>query len=192
MKSRHGGNSPAVKTRASDAIPIEHLDVAAYQIPTDAPESDGTLAWDSTTLVLVAAHAGGCTGIGYTYAGPSAATVVSGKLAGVVAGRDALTPSASWAAMQHAVRNLGKPGVAAEAISAVDIALWDLQARLLDVPLVIAIGALHEVTPIYGSGGFTSYDNDTLTAQLAGWVEAGIPRVSAPGAGGQKVYGRQG
>ncbi|MFL6147335.1 MAG: enolase C-terminal domain-like protein, partial [Pseudonocardiaceae bacterium] len=164
-------------TPAADAVPIERLEVSAYEIPTDAPESDGTLAWDSTTLVLVIAHAAGQAGIGYTYAGASAATVVSGKLAGVLTGKDALTPSASWAAMQHAVRNLGKPGVTAQAISAVDIALWDLQARLLNVPLVIAIGAVHEATPIYGSGGFTSYDNDTLAAQLLGWVEAGIPRV---------------
>jgi L-alanine-DL-glutamate epimerase-like enolase superfamily enzyme len=166
-----------VTTSATGAAPIERLDVSAYEIATDAPESDGTLVWDSTTMVLVAAHAAGCTGIGYTYAGTSAATVVSGKLAGVVTGRDALTPTASWAAMQHAVRNLGKPGVGAQAISAVDIALWDLQARLLGVPLVVTIGAIHEATPIYGSGGFTSYDNDTLAAQLAGWVEAGIPRV---------------
>lgn len=50
------------------AIPIERLDVSAYPIPTDAPESDGTLAWDSTTMVLVAVHAAGCTGTGYTYA----------------------------------------------------------------------------------------------------------------------------
>ncbi|PZS38717.1 MAG: hypothetical protein DLM62_12235, partial [Pseudonocardiales bacterium] len=121
--------------------------VSAYEIPTDAPESDGTMAWDSTTLVLVAAHAAGHTGTGYTYGGASTATVISGKLAGVVTGRDALTPTASWAAMQRAVRNLGKPGVTAEAISAVDIALWDLQARLLKVPLVIAIGAVHEGTP---------------------------------------------
>jgi L-alanine-DL-glutamate epimerase-like enolase superfamily enzyme len=166
-----------VSTPAAEAVPIERLEVSAYEIPTDAPESDGTLAWDSTTLVLVIAHAAGHAGIGYTYAGASAATVVSGKLAGVLTGKDALTPSASWAAMQHAVRNLGKPGVTAQAISAVDIALWDLQARLLNVPLVIAIGAVHEATPIYGSGGFTSYDNDTLAAQLLGWVEAGIPRV---------------
>ncbi|WP_114452174.1 enolase C-terminal domain-like protein [Halopolyspora algeriensis] len=164
-------------SRATDAVPIEDLDVAAYEIPTDAPESDGTLTWDSTTLVLVRAHAAGRTGIGYTYAGPSAATVVHGKLAGVVTGRDALTPAESWQAMQHAVRNLGKPGVVAEAISAVDIALWDLQARLLDLPLAIALGALHAATPIYGSGGFTSYDNDTLGRQLGGWVEAGIYRV---------------
>lgn len=156
---------------------MERLEVSAYEIPTDTPESDGTLAWDSTTLVLVQAHAAGLVGIGYTYAGPSAATVVGGKLADVVTGRDALKPPDSWRAMQHAVRNLGKPGVVAEAISAVDIALWDLQARLLDVPLVIALGATHAATPIYGSGGFTSYDNTTLARQLAGWVEAGIPRV---------------
>jgi L-alanine-DL-glutamate epimerase-like enolase superfamily enzyme len=79
--------------------------------------------------------------------------------------------------MQHAVRNLGKPGVVAEAISAVDIALWDLRARLLDEPLVVTLGAVHDATPIYGSGGFTSYDNDKLQAQLCGWVEGGIPRV---------------
>jgi L-alanine-DL-glutamate epimerase-like enolase superfamily enzyme len=164
-------------TRASAAVPVERLDVAGYEIPTDAPESDATLAWDSTTLVLVEAHAGGETGIGYTYAGPAAATVAGGKLAGVVTGSDALTPSTSWDAMQRAVRNLGKPGVVAEAISAVDIALWDLHARLLGLPLAVAVGAMHDATPIYGSGGFTSYDDERLAGQLAGWAQAGIPMV---------------
>ncbi|WP_028929830.1 enolase C-terminal domain-like protein [Pseudonocardia asaccharolytica] len=162
----------------TDAPPtVERIEAAVYVIPTDAPESDGTLEWDSTTFVLVTAHGGGRTGIGYTYAGPAAAQVVTGKLAGVVVGRDARTPVASWAAMLPAVRNLGKPGLAAEAISAVDIALWDLHTRLLDLPLAVAIGAVHEATPVYGSGGFTSYDNATLGAQLADWVEAGIPQV---------------
>ncbi|HET7355976.1 MAG TPA: enolase C-terminal domain-like protein [Nocardioidaceae bacterium] len=151
--------------------------MSAYTIPTDIPESDGTLAWDSTTLVLVQVRAGGHTGVGYTYAGPAAAAVVSGKLAGVVEGRDAHTPAASWAAMQHAVRNLGKPGLVAEAVSAVDVALWDLHARLLDVPLMVAIGAVHDGTPVYGSGGFTSYDDKQLADQLSNWAEAGIPRV---------------
>ena len=162
----------------TDSAPqVEQVTAAAFQIPTDGPESDGTLSWDSTTMVVVQCRAAGHTGIGYTYAGPSAADVVTGKLASLVEGRDALTPSASWAAMQREVRNLGKPGLVAEAISAVDIALWDLCARLLDVPLVVALGAVHEATPIYGSGGFTSYDDDTLARQLVGWVHAGIPRV---------------
>jgi L-alanine-DL-glutamate epimerase-like enolase superfamily enzyme len=163
--------------RTGSAIPVESVEVAAYSIPTDAPESDGTLTWDSTTFVLVNARAGGQVGTGYTYAGTAVATVVQSKLADVVKGNDALQPPARWADMQHAVRNLGKPGVVAEAISAVDIALWDLRARLLDEPLVVALGAVHDTTPIYGSGGFTSYDNDSLRAQLCGWVEAGIPRV---------------
>jgi L-alanine-DL-glutamate epimerase-like enolase superfamily enzyme len=158
-------------------VPIDSVEVSAYTIPTDAPESDGTLAWDSTTLVLVTAHAGNEVGVGYTYAGTPVATVVESKLAGVITGSDALQPPARWAQMHHAIRNLGRPGVVAEAIAAVDIALWDLRSRLLDVPLVVSLGAVHDATPIYGSGGFTSYDNDTLQAQLSGWVEAGIPRV---------------
>jgi L-alanine-DL-glutamate epimerase-like enolase superfamily enzyme len=158
-------------------MPVEQITASAYTVPTDQPESDGTLSWDSTTLVLVEVEAGGCHGIGYTYAGSAAAAVVTGKLADVVSGRDALTPVASWAAMQHAVRNLGKPGLVAEAISAVDIALWDLAARLREVPLTIALGAIHDGTPVYGSGGFTSYDDATLAKQLTGWAEAGIPRV---------------
>ena len=164
-------------TRHGSTVTVDRIEAAAYTIPTDAPESDGTLSWDATTLVLVRAGAGGHTGVGYTYAGPPAAAVVNEALAGTVHGRDALTPVASWDAMQRAVRNLGKPGLVAEAISAVDIALWDLKARLVDVPLTVALGAVHEQTPVYGSGGFTSYDEATLIEQLRGWVSAGIPRV---------------
>lgn len=163
--------------RAATAIPIESVDVSAYSIPTDSAESDGTLSWDSTTFVLVSVRAGGIVGTGYTYGGTAVATVVEAKLADVITGEDALQPPARWAGMQHAVRNLGKPGVVASAIAAVDIALWDLRARLLDEPLVITLGAVHDTTPIYGSGGFTSYDNDTLCDQLCGWADAGIPRV---------------
>src|SRR6266536_1207156 len=63
------------------------------------------------------------------------------------------------------------------ALSAVDIALWDLKARLAGVPLVELLGAVREEAPVYGSGGFTSYPLERLSLQLAAWVEAGIPRV---------------
>ena len=72
--------------------------------------------------------------------------------------------------MARAVRNLGRPGVAAMAIRAVDVALWDLKARLLGLPLATLLGAVHEQVPIYGSGGFTSYTHERLADQLAGWV----------------------
>ncbi|MFC5138282.1 enolase C-terminal domain-like protein [Actinomycetospora rhizophila] len=158
-------------------VPIEGLEVAAYTLPTDAPESDGTLTWESTTIVVVQAHAAGCTGLGYTYAGSPVATVVESALADVVRGRDLLAVPAAWAAMHAAVRNLGRPGVVAEAISAVDIALWDLHARVLGVPLSVALGAVHEATPVYGSGGFTSYDDEQLRTQVGGWVDEGMTSV---------------
>jgi len=156
---------------------IEELDVSAYRIPTDGPESDGTLAWDETSLVVVEASGGGRRGLGYTYAAPAAASFIAATLAPCVRGGDALSPPAAWDAMVHEIRNVGRPGLVSMAIAAVDTALWDLKARLLDLPLVDVFGAVRARIPVYGSGGFTSYGIDRLEAQLAGWVREGISRV---------------
>ncbi len=156
---------------------VQSLDAAAYVIPTDAPEADGTLSWDATTLVVVHAQAAGQTGLGWTYSTPGAVPVVTGVLASVVSGRDALDVPAITEAMYRAVRNFGGCGVAAMAISAVDIALWDLKARLLGTSVVSLLGSPGPVR-IYGSGGFTSYDSRQLADQLDGWVHGlSIPRV---------------
>ncbi|HVA15521.1 MAG TPA: enolase C-terminal domain-like protein [Stellaceae bacterium] len=161
----------------SVGAPVEGIEVSAYTIPTDAPEADGTFAWDQTTLVVVEATAGGKRGLGYGYADTATAHLIHELLAGVVRGRDALAVPAAWEAMVGAIRNLGRPGICSMAIAAVDSCLWDLKGHLLDVPLVTLLGAAHEVAPVYGSGGFTSYSTAQLQKQLAGWVEAGIPRV---------------
>jgi len=167
----------AVATR-TEAPAIEDLATAVYVVPTDAPEADGTLAWDNTTLVVVTARAGGEQGIGWSYAAGAAASVVTDMLAGVLAGRSALDVAGGNEAMSRAVRNIGRPGVAATAISAVDIALWDLKARLLGCPVADLAGRVHDAVPIYGSGGFTSYDEGQTRDQLSGWVERDqIPRV---------------
>jgi L-alanine-DL-glutamate epimerase-like enolase superfamily enzyme len=79
--------------------------------------------------------------------------------------------------MVDSVRNVGRPGIASTAISAVDVALWDLKARLLELPLVRLLGGDRRSVPVYGSGGFTSYRVEDLQEQLAGWAEAGIARV---------------
>jgi L-alanine-DL-glutamate epimerase-like enolase superfamily enzyme len=156
---------------------VPELTTAAYTVPTDAPESDGTFEWDSTTIVVVHAAAGGVTGLGYTY-GPAALTgVIDGLLARVVAGADPLAPQAAYAEMHAALRNAGQPGMGALALSAVDVALHDLRARTLGVPLSKAVGAFGADVPVYGSGGFTSYSLERLAEQLGGWVAEGIPRV---------------
>jgi L-alanine-DL-glutamate epimerase-like enolase superfamily enzyme len=170
---------PLVVDRAvlRGAVPVERVEVSAFTIPTDFPESDGTFAWDSTTLVIAEASAGGERGLGYTYAATAAARLIHDVLAGVVRGKDALAVSGAWAAMAQAVRNAGFPGIASAAISAVDTALWDLKARLLGLPLLRLLGPVRESVPVYGSGGFTSYPLDRLRDQLGGWVAEGITRV---------------
>lgn len=146
-------------------------------MPTDLSESDGTLEWNSTTLVLVHAHGGSRAGLGYTYADSSTAVMIRDVLSEVVEGQDAMAPAASWNAMVRRTRNLGRPGIVGTAISAVDIALWDLKARLLELPLLTLLGPVRKSVDVYGSGGFTSYSEEQLQRQLAGWAEQGITRV---------------
>jgi len=162
--------------RAADA-PIRELDVGVYTIPTDAPESDGTLEWNATTLVTVCCSAGNARGVGYTYADSATARLIVDKLKPLVVGRDAMDVAGCWDAMVHAIRNLGRPGVCSMAIAAVDNALWDLKGRLLDLPLVKLLGQVRSAVPVYGSGGFTSYSDGQLSEQLSGWVASGIGRV---------------
>jgi L-alanine-DL-glutamate epimerase-like enolase superfamily enzyme len=168
-------SSAALRARAE--VAVEGLEARGFTIPTDAPEADGTLSWSATTLVLVHVRAGAHTGLGFTYAHSAAASIVTSVLREAVAGSDALSPPAAWERMRAAVRNVGYPGVAASAISAVDVALWDLKARLLELPLATLLGPVRRAVPIYGSGGFTSYSDRELAHQLGDWVAAGIPRV---------------
>jgi L-alanine-DL-glutamate epimerase-like enolase superfamily enzyme len=156
---------------------IEALDISAFTIPTDAPESDGTLEWDSTTIVVVEARSGTTRGLGWTYAPEAAGKVVEELLADVVRGRSVDELGAIWLDCGTHLRNAGRPGIAFCALSAVDLALWDLRARLLDVPLASLLPAAHDRVPVYGSGGFCSYSLERLGEQLGGWVEQGIPRV---------------
>jgi L-alanine-DL-glutamate epimerase-like enolase superfamily enzyme len=156
---------------------IEDVSAQALTIPTDAPEADGTLSWDSTTIVVVHAHSEGHVGTGFSYAAGAAAALIEEMLAGAVRGADALSPRGAWQRARAAVRNIGYPGVAASAISALDVALWDLKARLLAVPVSTLLGRVRDGVRAYGSGGFTSYDDARLREQLSGWAADGFTAV---------------
>ena len=156
---------------AAPGVSVESVHATAYRIPTDGPEADGSFAWDATTLIVAEAQAGGVTGLGYTYGSGVEASLIGGLVGASVRGISAMDPPAAWQAMQHGVRNIGRDGVAAGAVSAVDVALWDLKAKLLGLPLALLLGRVRDAVPIYGSGGFTTYTDDQLRAQLSGWVE---------------------
>ena len=161
----------------NNAPSITKIDVSAYSIPTGKPESDGTLRWQSTTMVLAKVAAAEQTGIGYTYSAESTAAFIQNILQDEIIGINCFNIPAAWQAMKSAIRNQGNCGVAFMALSAVDTALWDLKARLLELPLVKLIGQVREGMPVYGSGGFTSYSIKELQKQLSGWVGEGIDSV---------------
>ncbi|MFZ0734124.1 MAG: enolase C-terminal domain-like protein [Candidatus Sulfotelmatobacter sp.] len=169
--------SSAIINTGGDRVPIRHVSVSLYRVATDFPEADGTISWNSSNLVVVEATAGDFTGLGYTYADSATAVLIRDMLTKQVEGRNAFDIPGSWLPMVKSIRNLGRPGIASMAISAVDNALWDLKARILGVPLVHLLGRARESVPVYGSGGFTSYPITKLQQQLTGWVEQGISRV---------------
>ncbi len=157
---------------------VEWVDVSTYTIPTDAPEGDGTLLWDSTTAVVVQVSAGAAVGTGWTYGPPAVATLVATELAPLVVSTDPMDIGGTVTHLRTQTRNMTRSGLVGYAISAVDIALWDLKARLLDLPLHHLLGAVRRSVPVYGSGGFVTYDEDQLRDQLTGWVaDQGFPRV---------------
>ncbi|HET9154608.1 MAG TPA: enolase C-terminal domain-like protein [Solirubrobacterales bacterium] len=166
----------ATRQRAAIEAPVTEVRIRAFTVPTDEPESDGTLEWDATTIVVVELEAEGECGLGYAYGDRSVATFVDSILRPCLYGADAMRPAAANAAMRRAIRNAGQQGVGAMAVSAADIALWDLKARLLGLPLADVLPRVHDAAPVYGSGGFTSYSEARLRGQLEGWRAADLPR----------------
>lgn len=159
---------------------VDRLETGVYTVPNEGgrTESDGTLAWEGVTVVVVEAVCDvGLRGLGYTYGPRATAAVVEDQLRSSVEGRLLEEHRDAWEAMVRSVRNAGRPGIGAMAISAVDCALWDLRARQLGLPLYQLLGVRRTEVPVYGSGGYTSLEVSQLAEQLGGWVEQGIPRV---------------
>ncbi|HEX2894008.1 MAG TPA: enolase C-terminal domain-like protein [Marmoricola sp.] len=156
---------------------LTSLDAAAYRVPTDGPEADGTFAWDSTTVVVVEASAEGAVGAGWTFAPAAAVAVVDELLTPVLRDRDVAEVERCWEDMVRAVRNAGRPGLVGMALSAVDIALWDLRGRVEERTLSELWGVSAARVEAYGSGGFTTYDAEQLDAQVADWLALGLRHV---------------
>jgi L-alanine-DL-glutamate epimerase-like enolase superfamily enzyme len=169
--------SHTTNMNANKSPNIKELEVVTYRVATDAPESDGTLKWDHTDVVVVHAKAGSAIGLGWSYAPDAAAELIRSIITPAVIGESAMATEGTWQKMNHQLRNAGRPGVGQMAVAAVDIALWDLKAKLLGISLVELLGPVRDAVDIYGSGGFTSYTKERLADQLGGWAAEGIPRV---------------
>ncbi|HZS11952.1 MAG TPA: enolase C-terminal domain-like protein [Nitrospirales bacterium] len=177
MRSTPAAPSPSAPVSAHDGPTLTGIDVSAYTVPTETAESDGTRVWDQTTILIIEPRAAGVRGLAYAYGDPAAARLILDTLEPAIRGCQAFALNDAYARMGRAIRESGRSGIAWTAVSAVDLGLWDLKARLLELPLIDLLGPARDAVPVYGSGGFTSAPIRELQRQLAGWVEAGIPRV---------------
>lgn len=153
---------------------IESVTISVFEVPCDHPESDGTIQWNATTMILVTLRAGNEIGMGYSYGHAAAAQIIKDKLAPLLKNANPFDIPLLWEQMVRQVRNEGLTGICAHAISAIDIALWDLKAKLLDLPLCLLFGMARDKVPVYGSGGFTSYTDKQTADQFLDWQSKGI------------------
>jgi L-alanine-DL-glutamate epimerase-like enolase superfamily enzyme len=156
---------------------IRDVKVSAFTVPTETPEADGTLSWNQTTLVVAEITAADKTGLGYTYGHKAVRSVAETLAQKCLKGQSAFDIPALHTAMRRQVRNDGSRGIPAMAISALDVALWDLKAQLLGCSVSSLLGKASAAVHVYGSGGFTSYSDEQLRRQLHGWVANGIRSV---------------
>lgn len=156
---------------------ITSISTKAYKVPTDKPEADGTFEWDSTEMVTVEIEGGGKKGIGYTYAQSSTANFIDSYLKNKILGKDFMQIENINSYLHKNIRNNGNCGIAYMALSALDTALWDLKAKILNLPLCELLGRVRDKMLIYGSGGFTSYSIKELQFQLSGWAKSGLSAV---------------
>lgn len=156
---------------------IRGMDVSAYVIPSIAPESDGTLEWDHTTLILVEIYAAGQTGIGYTYGDTVIAHFIHNKLRRFIEQQDPMHIPGLWESMVKSIRNEGACGIAMMAVSAVDNALWDLKSKILNIPLASLLGAARASVPVYASGAFTSCSVNQLRIYMSDCLDKGFSQM---------------
>ena len=157
---------------------IDGIEAEARTIATDGPESDGTLEWTDTTIVLARVHARGEAGLGYTYADASAAGLIEGKLGPVLEGRDPMATAACWDAMHAALRNAGQAGAGRHGpVRRRPRAARPAGRGCSASPSRRASGQPARPSPIYASGGFCSWDPNRLHAWCASRAGAGAIKI---------------
>lgn len=156
---------------------IEHIALERLAFPLATPFRAAIRAIDSVDILLVRISAGGLQGVGYAFAfgAQDLAPIhaVAQGLVPVLTGHDSACIERCWGAMHHHLALLGAGGPALAALSAMDIALWDLLGKQAQLPLVTLLGGAKDAIPVYGSGGSLSLAPDQLLAEAQEFAAQG-------------------
>lgn len=143
---------------------------------TDATRAVETIGY---TIVRITTEQG-LEGFGVTYhevGGEAIKTLIDHDMAPKLIGRDPLENEVIWQEFFHYFRGVGRKGLMFCALSAVDIALWDLKGKILNLPIYKLLGGNKNKIPVYGSGGWTSYEDDQLVEEMQQIVSRGYQMI---------------
>lgn len=148
---------------------IAYVDATLLRLPVREPTRISTRVLDKREYVVVSLRRadGDEEGVGYVYAGTAGGSLVVQAirelLGPTILGRDGDDIVGSWEAMYQAALLLGRRGAVLRAISAVDIALWDLAAKRANLPLALLLGGGLAPVPVYASGGYYKSNGQAWT-----------------------------
>lgn len=149
--------------------------------PVEGGFADATRKVETLGFVIVRILTDdGQEGIGITYnevGGEATAELIRRNMVPKLIGRDPLETEVLWQEFFHYLRGVGRKGMTYCALSAVDIALWDLKGKILGLPVYKLLGGSNTKVPVYGSGGWTSFSDDELVAEITGMVDRGYTAV---------------
>lgn len=159
---------------------IKSINTKLFRVPLEATLTDsmhGAMS-DFELLTVEIQDEDGASGLGYSYAVNSGAaafrTLVNEYLKPTLLGQDAEEIEALWQKMWWKIHYGGRGGHATSAISAVDIALWDLKARKCDLPTWKLLGGYNPEVPVYAGGIDLEFSIPELLRQADGFQEQGI------------------
>ncbi|MGH1412797.1 MAG: mandelate racemase/muconate lactonizing enzyme family protein [Pelagimonas sp.] len=162
---------------------IRSIDVQVFDVPLEEVLSDAKHG-DHTHFELITATVrleNGATGTGYTYTGGKGgraiAAMITHDLAPFLTGQDAENIETLYEQMQWHVHYVGRGGIASFAISAVDIALWDLRGKASGQSLVQMAGGTSDRCKAYAGGIDLNFALPKLLGNIQGYLDAGFNAV---------------
>ncbi len=160
-------------------LPIRSVDVAPLSLPLARPISSALGTYTSVEGVSVVIRTDGATGFGFNLGlggspGAAMAAYIRDELSPLVLGQNALAPEALWHRMWSPNKARMRGGLGAWALSAIDIACWDVVAKTAGLPLHTLLGGFRTRVPVYGSGGWHSLTDAELVDECERFATLGI------------------
>lgn len=163
-----------------NGLKITGIEATAFTVPHTRPIGSALGTYDGAGWIVVHVHtAEGPTGCGFTMGldtrgNAAVLACIEHDLAPLAEGRDALAPEALWQAMWAPMKPRMRAGIGLQALSAIDIACWDIVAKSAGLPLNRLLGGYRQNVPVYGSGGWVTLDDGELVAECQAFAEQGI------------------